>query len=736
MRIKIVILFIILSFTGWSQTTIFSENMGTPTGDTPIASNAFQNATPISFSGTAEVRITTQSDQLGASGSGNVFFTPSNATYFEISGINTSNYTNLTLTLGHYKNQNVLSNELIIEVSSDGINYTSLTYTRASGTGTSNWISITPSGSIPTTSNLRIRFRFIPISPTAFFRIDDLVLTGTLICPSTTSWNGTSWSNGTPDFTKAITFNGAFSSSADIEACSCKVNSGAVTINSGHSLKVTKAVTITGGSLTFENNASLVQTEDTAINSGNITYKRATTPVSNFDYTYWSTPVSPQTLYNVSPDTFWNKFHSYDSSIDNWVDESSANTMSVGKGYIIRGPQSNMAPAAKSAYVASFIGQPNNGAITTPIGATGSSNLIGNPYPSALDARLFLLQNLSVLDGTLYFWNHNTNIGTGVSNAGSGIYAYSSDDYASYNLTGGVATQAASVSSTNPGAVNTNIPSGKIASGQGFFATSIAPGSAVFNNSMRVGVTGVTGNNSQFFKMASQTKKAEAIEENRLWLNLTNRQGAFKQTLIGYVSGATNDYETMYDGISYDFNAFIDFYSMHSDKNLVIQGRALPLNDNDEVQLGYKTKVSGTFDITIDQADGLLATKDIYLEDKLTDTVHNLKNNPYSFTTETGTFNDRFVLGYTNKKARVLDDNESTLGLVVSTENNEIKIQSPQEPIEKVFVYSFSGKLLFKKDNIYKENYTIANLFNKEKVLILKVIILNGKSYSQKILHQ
>ena len=192
----------------------------------------------------------------------------------------------------------------------------------------------------------------------------------------------------------------------------------------------------------------------------------------------------------------------------------------------------------------------------------------------------------------------------------------------------------------------------------------------------------------------------------------------------------------MYDGISYDFNAFIDFYSMHSDKNLVIQGRALPLNDNDEVQLGYKTKVSGTFDITIDQADGLLATKDIYLEDKLTDTVHNLKNNPYSFTTETGTFNDRFVLGYTNKKARVLDDNESTLGLVVSTENNEIKIQSPQEPIEKVFVYSFSGKLLFKKDNIYKENYTIANLFNKEKVLILKVIILNGKSYSQKILHQ
>ena len=735
MRIKIVILFIVLSITGWSQTTIFSENMGTPTGDTPIASNNFQNTTPILFSGNAEVRITNTSDQLGASGGGNVFFTPSNATFFEISGIDTCNYTNLILTLGHYKNQNAVSNELLIEVSSDGINYTALTYTRPTGSGTSNWISITPSGSIPTTSNLKIRFRYTPIG-TAFFRIDDLVLTGTLICPSTTSWNGSSWSNGAPDFTKTVTFNGAYSSSADVEACSCKVNSGAVTINSGHSLKVTKAVTVTGGSLTFENNASLVQTDDLAINSGNITYKRATTPVSNFDYTYWSTPVSPQTLYNVSPDTFWNKFHSYDSSIDNWVDENSANIMSVGKGYIIRGPQSNMAPASKSAHVASFIGQPNNGAITTPIGAVGSSNLIGNPYPSALDARLFLLQNIGVLDGTLYFWTHNTNIGIGVSNAGSGIYAYSSDDYASYNLTGGVATQAASASSTNPGAVNTNIPSGKIASGQGFFATSIAPGSAVFNNSMRVGVTGVTGTNSQFFKMASPTKKTETIEENRLWLNLTNSQGAFKQTLIGYISGATNDYETMYDGISYDFNAFIDFYSVNSDKNLVIQGRALPLNENDEVQLGYKTKVSGTFDITIEQVDGLLATKDIYLEDKLTDTIHNLKNNPYSFTTETGTFNDRLVLKYTNKKARIVDDNQSTLGLVVSTENNKIKIQSSTEPIEKVFIYSLSGKLLFKKDNIQNGNYTVTELFNKEKVVILKVITLKGKSYSQKLLHQ
>jgi hypothetical protein len=33
------------------------------------------------------------------------------------------------------------------------------------------------------------------------------------------------------------------------------------------------------------------------------------------------------------------------------------------------------------------------------------------------------------------------------------------------------------------------------------------------------------------------------------WLNLTNTQGAFKQTLIGYITGATNEYDNVY-GVS------------------------------------------------------------------------------------------------------------------------------------------------------------------------------------------
>lgn len=163
---------------GGGNTTIFSENMGTPTGTTAISANAFQNTTPITFAGTGDVRATTPSSgYTGASGGGNVFITTTSGTNFVISGINTSAYTNLSLSLGHFKSTSAGNNELAIEVSSDGTNYSALTYSRPTGTGTASWLLVTPTGTIPSTANLRIRFR--QTGTATQFRIDDVKLTGT-----------------------------------------------------------------------------------------------------------------------------------------------------------------------------------------------------------------------------------------------------------------------------------------------------------------------------------------------------------------------------------------------------------------------------------------------------------------------------------------------------------------------------------------------------------------------------
>jgi hypothetical protein len=513
---------------------------------------------------------------------------------------------------------------------------------------------------------------------------------------TTATWNGAAWTNGPPTIDQALIFTGNYNSIGDLTACSCTVTGGAVVFNPNHTLKISNWVHVNGGSLTFKDSASLVQVNDVSnTNSGAIFYERETTEVSNMDYTYWSSPVAGFTLGGVSPLTLGDKFYSFDSGIDDWKQEWASTPMAIGMGYIIRGPQTHKAPAVPSKALANFNGVPNNGPYTITGIIADRSYLLGNPYPSALDADTFLAANQSILDGTLYFWTHNTPIAVGTPDPGTGLWAYSGYDYASYNGLGGVATKKAT--SGVFGINNDNIPSGKITSGQGFFGSSkLSPiGSTIlYNNTMRVGVGSITGDNSQFFK-TKKPKPINAIKKHRIWLDLINAQGAFKQTLVGYITDATNGYEGRFDGESYDGNDFLDFYSILQDKNLVIQGRGLPFDENDEIPLGYRVAVGGTFSIVIDQIDGLLSNRAVFIEDKLNNTIVNLKHGRYTFTTAAGTFDDRFVLRYTDKTLGVaeLEANDGIIALY-STNYKTLIIRNnvKDATVNSVTLFSLSGQ--------------------------------------------
>ena len=162
---------------GGTTSTIFSDNMGAPTANTSIPANTFQNSGTLSFAGTGDVRTSAPSSgYTGASGGGNVFITQTANLFFEISGINTTGYSNLSLSFGHHKNTIAGSNELAVEFSADGSNYSPLSYSRPTGSGTATWLLVTPTGTIAATANLRIRFR--QTSTSTQFRIDDVKLTG------------------------------------------------------------------------------------------------------------------------------------------------------------------------------------------------------------------------------------------------------------------------------------------------------------------------------------------------------------------------------------------------------------------------------------------------------------------------------------------------------------------------------------------------------------------------------
>jgi hypothetical protein len=93
----------------------------------------------------------------------------------------------LRLSFGHYKSTTTGSNELKVEVSADGSNWTELTYSRATGSGTANWRLIQPEGAIPATANLRIRFR--QTSGTTQFRVDDVQVFGAPMAAQTITFD-------------------------------------------------------------------------------------------------------------------------------------------------------------------------------------------------------------------------------------------------------------------------------------------------------------------------------------------------------------------------------------------------------------------------------------------------------------------------------------------------------------------------------------------------------------------
>jgi hypothetical protein len=432
--------------------------------------------------------------------------------------------------------------------------------------------------------------------------------------------------------------------------------------------------------------------------------------VRRYDYTYWSTPITATpgfTLHDLSPTTLADKYQIFNSAATAWVvDYNGASVMTPGQGYLVRAPQ-EFDINTTAVYPATFTGVPNNGDITfTPVATKW--NLIGNPYPSAINANKLINDTGT---GALYFWTHNSPPNGSV--IGDAKYNYTAADYAVYTLTGSVVTTSGAAA-----------PTGSIAAGQAFFFKASTGSNIVFTNGMRI-----PGDNTQFFK-TSQT----AGETNRLWLNFTNAEGAFKQALIGYVDGATNSWDQNYDAATLNGNTYVDFYSISDAKKLTVQGRALPFENTDLIPLGYKTAVAGEFTIAIDHTDGLLNNQAVYLEDKTTGIIYDLKAGNYKFTTAIGTFTDRFVLRYTNKTLGTGDFENVKDGLLVSVKDKVIKVTSSKENIKEVSVFDITGKLLYNKKKVGTTELSISNLQAADQVLLVKVTLENKAEVTRKII--
>ena len=538
---------------------------------------------------------------------------------------------------------------------------------------------------------------------TSDIAIDDLKFVPK--CSSSTTWNGSSWSNGVASATKNVIFTGNYASTTDLEACSLVVtNNSQVTFNLGHTLIVDRNITVDAGStLTIENNAGLRQIDDTAINTGSVIVKRNATAMNRQDYTAWSSPVTGQQLQSFSPNTVSTRFYEYlytgTTTPTAYQSVNAATNFIPGKGYMIRADNTY---TVSTVFNGEFSGVLLNGVINQSIGS--GYNLIGNPYASPISANVFLSDNSNI--ETLYFWT-NTTAATGG--------AYPQNNFAAYNSgTGGVGAYASA-----------KIPNGTIQTGQGFYIQTSSASTAVFNNNQRVNASTST----QFFRNLNDIS---SIERNRIWLNLNDSNVSYNQILVGYIEGATNGVDSQIDGRTLDDSKSM-IYNLLNDEAYVIQGKMLPFDIDDVVVLGLKALTQGNYFISLENVDGLFTSQDVFIKDNYTNIIHDIKQSDYSFSTEVGTFEDRFELVYKNG-ALSNEDFELNGSIVVYSDVNNVQLKASEE-IKSVEVFDLLGRLLFQNNNLGQRLFTISSLQTNKQALFVKVKLMSGQEITKKIIH-
>jgi hypothetical protein len=494
------------------------------------------------------------------------------------------------------------------------------------------------------------------------------------------------------------------------------------------------------GDIIIENDGQLIQVNEIDSNDGTYTgtkfQVKRIAQARNLDYVYWSSPVENFDVVNLpnshryewitaSPNT--------NGTQGNWFGASG--NMFQGQGYIARA--SNGSATAINLPITFQGGKPFNGQFNKLISRGSVSgiddcwNLLGNPYPSAIDADLFLLDNTNI-EGSVRIWMHGTLPAVIPSPFYQNFqYNYTEDDYIIYN---GTATSI-------PAVFN-----GKIASGQGFFVrmledgetdvippvSDIIPATAdvVFKNEYRGDViNGSLLDNTEFYK---NSNSVTTIDKSRIWLDLISPNNQLTRTVVGYVPGATLAKDRLYDALI-DVDSF-KLYSLINSQKQAIQGRPVPFDQNDTVPLGVFIQVSGNYTIAISAVDGLFsdASQNIYLEDKLLNVIHDLKQAPYNFSTIAGEFNNRFVVRYTNTV--LSNQNFETANGLIIVSNEKVSLLASQN-IKSVLVFDVLGRKIYDKNDINSTEVVLEKLMPTKEAILVKTTLEDGKVVTKKIIY-
>lgn len=364
----------------------------------------------------------------------------------------------------------------------------------------------------------------------------------------------------------------------------------------------------------------------------------------------------------------------------------------------------------------------------------GNDYLVGNPYPSAIDANQFITDNGPnitgagadpLISGTLYFWEH--------WGGGSHVLQEYQGGYATYNFSGGVG--APSLGTNDPdvatGGTPTKLPARYIPVSQGFFVVGESNGTINFNNGQRIYELEGPGN-SVFVRSDGSNNTADngdALTDDRMKFRIgfNSINTIHRQLLLTIDETTTMGYDWAFDAKTYDDQMDDLFWMIDNDK-YTIQGSNEAEPDT-VYPLGIKTSDDGLNTITIDSLENVPDDIEIYIHDLLDDTYHNLREGDFQFFLAAGEYLDRFELTFSTEDSLSVEEQElQSIDVYYDNEVQSIVVFNPNfVEIKSIELYNILGQNIIDIENISELDYSEYEVKNLSTgTYIIKMDTLSG----------
>ncbi|TYC14900.1 T9SS type A sorting domain-containing protein [Bizionia gelidisalsuginis] len=559
----------------------------------------------------------------------------------------------------------------------------------------------------------------------------------------------------------------------------------------------------TSPAIYLRDEAQLIQGTENINNSGRgrLSVEQEGT-VHNYAFNYWASPVGnvdavddlnrtfraddvifeSGDIINPNDAIFINGYDGYSSPLriasywlyafnpgvaySEWDHLLSTGEIDAGYGFTMKGSDGSTGVSYD------FRGKPNSGTIATDILAE-QNTLVGNPYPSALDALKFIHDpdNVAVLNGTLYFWeqdqtvmSHNTTSYVGgyaqyTINSNGTVMNFTPAVFKTYNADGSV---------NDDGPANTSSKEVKefIPIGQGFMVEGKsgipAPSVTTFKNEHRVYYR-ESGDASEFFKTNHTITQ----------LNTTVDNGPEAQSYIVYDANGVQilpahvkrfrlnvDFDDTYTRqISQTFTAeatpgfdyglelknasdeTAEVYFKNDNDASKILGQAFSFDEDLKIPLYFELSEAKSVRIRIFDIQNFADDQDIYIHDINNEIYYNLREQNFNINLSAGLYLSNYEITFKESDGTlsVSSFEDSSYSVLQNNNTAQLVINNPENLDIKSFkLIDISGKQLihtntmknqsryeFDTNNLSDGVYIAITTLKTNETLNKKIVITN-----------